>query len=1652
MTTYYISPTGSSNGLSINNPSSYSTIYPSLIEGDELIFLPGKYRLNLLIDKQITSNNTYITYSSLRNQANTQFLETYTDISQKGVIVSKPSTIYEEAIITGCEILNQVWTNVSGFIWKTNITLPYAKGSNQIFYKDVPLVEARYPSISNLEEEIYHTSYLISIAGSINESDVNADGYLCTYSNTSLSSFPDNFWNGHSITLLPGKEWRGYIGKVISNIGSTLTFRFQWPSTSHSAQAAKPEADDLFYLWGSLDTSLLTPNSYIYDSNTQELYIYLPDNKDPNTCAIGEIEYKARLYGLEYSGVVTGTNSAIRLEGLKFFSCALRTTNDSSGLNTKYCDFNYLTLGYEGTIAGFVLRGSSGLIESCNWYVAGSNGLELRGNGHKVINNTFNKISIRPTSTHSIICYPDVLDDQGYSLFANSVWDFSAWGIECKYKRSVINYNNSNQGGVSFNRVWNGSNCLSDTSFIGSWDAGDHNGLVISFNICHDSKDRRNITSLFRLDSGGGKGCWNAVFHSNIAYNCRNFNSSMSIWGLLPSQYNGDLNIDVYNNTIWGGLTIEKGSDTTRQFTGIDIQRNILVDFVPLVSTTHTLLDNDILKASYLNNVQVDPDIGLTYCDFRPSYTSSITNTSAIAGNFSTSYKGAVVPTIVSSNLESLYQAYPFINVPFVSTGAYCVEAIHWNDIEVEQLTQYPNVVKITGLPKGRTLPPLCNLYLGSSIYLTRYETVDDDGYFTIWYVLPFSSTSQPLYLSIGGFYEGWKDTKGALINLNLSIITQPSITFTSYLEGTLTLNTKSLSLGNKTIIPLAVSALQWVNINSNPVYIQVPKSSIVGSLHNYLVKDYQDRTLNSWIDRETSTDYYLWISLVDTSIRRNNSLIDYSLYLELSNTYVPHNNVNEIFPSFGLSSFKIWLSPDSINRTGNSITSWTNKGLAGGTFNLSTPSTLDYVSTGLNSIPGASFSGDDRLLPSNMGPIDTDLYVGIVVYRNPDPGAIRNQRILSSALTGNDYSSGIYVIPDNTSGDVIAYPSGKSKLVTSSYVANPTNLTLGGNYSNTNANYKGELYELIIWDKPITPSQRNPILDNYIQPKYFNNNITLDPEPNPSLGSFNFPVYIDGVLYPGIHIVQSPITNSQSTFTLTNLPPLSEGNHSVSIKAPSGFINNFSSSYSSYDFSFNYSYQIFIMTRITNLIGTITDRWSIKSKVIKDNSTNLSFTDLSNQPTPINSKVTNNRIVIGNSNNEMVEVDPSTLFITPSSTVDGDIEGTLSTLSIKTNSVTDNKLGNRTLDQNIGTTASNTGTLTSLLSWLVKHVKSILGTTNWYDAPPTNLTTVSSHLSNTSNPHGVTGAQLGLGSISVQNSDAVTITGGSITGVTSFLSSSNPLVSGTASAGTSSLASREDHVHPVPSASSINTYLGQIAGLSPSSNSIIYFNGSSWVVDSILSHMNRVTATNIIFIDDHFICGSVASNNGWTTTSSAGSSSLINSEAGRPGLIQIFNNSGGTGSACLGTNFTNGTASVFLNTTSTTLSITSRIQTLSATGEEFEVRLGFFDSGIGSINNGAYFIADPTSNFWRCIYAIGGSSTTYTTTVALGTIWNKFTINITNGGLNTDWLINDVVVASHTVGSGLSTGVGFGTCIRKTVGTAQRYVYIDRYTLYQLP
>jgi len=115
----------------------------------------------------------------------------------------------------------------------------------------------------------------------------------------------------------------------------------------------------------------------------------------------------------------------------------------------------------------------------------------------------------------------------------------------------------------------------------------------------------------------------------------------------------------------------------------------------------------------------------------------------------------------------------------------------------------------------------------------------------------------------------------------------------------------------------------------------------------------------------------------------------------------------------------------------------------------------------------------------------------------------------------------------------------------------------------------------------------------------------------------------------------------------------------------------------------------------------------------------------------------------------DQIEYDLDNLFamLDPLGTLrDGTTPGGIGEENFQDSSVTDAKIGNRTVDQTL-VGGGNTGTLTQLLSWIVRELLSVKGTVNWDDAPATTIAALINH----KHTGGVNAPQIGSDGIAAQ-------------------------------------------------------------------------------------------------------------------------------------------------------------------------------------------------------------------------------------------------------------------------------------------------------------
>ena len=159
-----------------------------------------------------------------------------------------------------------------------------------------------------------------------------------------------------------------------------------------------------------------------------------------------------------------------------------------------------------------------------------------------------------------------------------------------------------------------------------------------------------------------------------------------------------------------------------------------------------------------------------------------------------------------------------------------------------------------------------------------------------------------------------------------------------------------------------------------------------------------------------------------------------------------------------------------------------------------------------------------------------------------------------------------------------------------------------------------------------------------------------------------------------------------------------------------------------------------------------------------------------------------------------------------------------LTSAGLADNSVTDSKIGTRTIDDTV-TAAVGAGLLSNLFSKIGNMIKSITGKSNWYTVPATTLEASNTHIKATLGAHTASAisstATGNLSSIDVQsaidelesekapNSHASTTTTYGVATDANYghtmASSTTPIVAGTAVVGSETAKfARGDHVHPL--------------------------------------------------------------------------------------------------------------------------------------------------------------------------------------------------------------------------------------------------------------
>ncbi|MEI7732944.1 MAG: hypothetical protein WCO56_25455 [Verrucomicrobiota bacterium] len=514
--TYYVATNGN-DAYTTNQAKNISTPWQTinraasnLVAGDTCLIRAGTYRETVTVRASGTSNAP-LTFQAYSNE-----------------IVTLDGT----DSLTG-------WATSGSNIWTAPMGWTLGDG-DQVFINGAMKPAARWPNAgisfpwqNSLINPSPDWSYLDTVGYTS-----NTNGW---FTDASLPTHPDGYWNGASVHILSGHGWIMNHPTVTGYTNASKKIVTNDPNGANAAYAFA--AGNEYYLTGIIG-EMDSPGEWFYQTNT--LFLYATNTPTGVTA-------KHRNYGFDLRG-----RDFINLVDLNFFACTIQTDTSSTDHT-----FDGLVMQYLGhsaknsSVSGLVLRDRSVLRNSeLGWdsrYL-----LSLSGSDIRAINNNLHDSGYVPN-------WDAMVGGSGYrNLFSHNTLQHSGRGLMGSMGRAAL---------MEYNDLSDAMKLTSDgAAFYTYFEAGN---TVFRYNLIHDSPGPKGHSGSgvqgFYLDCENS----NWIVHHNI------------IWNLPASaiQINCRHNFNqFFNNTCWGTSGALSSGFASDGETGTHIFNN-LFDASPSGST-----------------------------------------------------------------------------------------------------------------------------------------------------------------------------------------------------------------------------------------------------------------------------------------------------------------------------------------------------------------------------------------------------------------------------------------------------------------------------------------------------------------------------------------------------------------------------------------------------------------------------------------------------------------------------------------------------------------------------------------------------------------------------------------------------------------------------------------------------------------------------------------------------------------------------------------------------------------------------------------------------------------------------------------------------------------------------------------------------------
>ncbi|MCC5806649.1 MAG: right-handed parallel beta-helix repeat-containing protein [Opitutales bacterium] len=1005
-----------------------------------------------------------------------------------------PEGGFEEVVVNGFEpVLPGVngvgeWTLHEGAVWR--VPLPPERvlslGRNLVEVDGEVLLPARWPT-AGAPVDFDRRSMAEASDGSVDASTAHAQPpypgtnfYDATYTDDALSAFSADAWAGARVDLCAGHNWWPKTGVVTGNMDDQLHFRFRF-ETNWNHVIDTPKEGDRYALWGHL-TALDTPGEFFVDVHGTNgppgmLYVWFPDSGAPHG---REVSMLAR-----QGAVVLGDRSHIVMEGIR-----VRGGTLSMNAASQYNCFDQVEVDYgavnrnrlePGDGASVLLAGDNHVFTNGRVGHSYGRSIEVAGAGTEVSNTVSHDAGSHLITLHGAV---------GAHVAGNTVYRSGDTAIDIGAKGSVIEFNHAYHAGMR----------ITDIAVMNTWNSGDMEGTEIRYNWVHSNLAPLDLTRSWwggqgiRLDSGGAPlGCSNARIHHNVVWNTTS-RSSLAFWGLGEGMENfGNSQIKVYHNTLDDRLVFG-GSGSVA---GGDVRNNVARAFNNPTGSLDgiTFTDNLFRDDAVAGNLQADPGFVSA-----PNRNFQLRPGAAAIGT------GAPVESVTESAPQNYLGAYNHAAAPWTPGARLRSGDLRHLVTSVETGPLGQTRVLVTGLPPGRTFPD------GFAMRLDGREAISREArYFpsehavTGVFTFDFSGIGAAATVEFSLDGSEWVVPDSAVVALP-----EPSITSAGPFFGTSAGGSEHVIFGNYLsggAVPLHALRVRGL-AGADFIAEAIPWiADTTPWTADGMGPSGQDLRFFSW-DGETPVRHH-----VEYGIGGDNTLIWLKSGEGPEGDVVSFEDRSRIFLAYGdeslpggddpavlSDSFPALVSADRLLHLrahdlaaaaaeDDPVSHWPdNSPFALPVLQEDPVSQPKLRLNSFGGLPAVAFDGvNDHLDVNGAAGIGTGSGRIFTVYRNPDPGSVRWQRLYSSRAGTEvfDYETGFYaIIPTTSEGDPLPRPAPTIREMNRQGGFSGENFRIGRRSLSTAEPFRGEIAEMIAFSGDFTGAPREQIL-RYLQRKY---------------------------------------------------------------------------------------------------------------------------------------------------------------------------------------------------------------------------------------------------------------------------------------------------------------------------------------------------------------------------------------------------------------------------------------------------------------------------------------------------------------------------------------------------------------------------------------